>query len=301
VSDAASAKRRGLGRGLDALLPGAAGAGSASDSVREVPIGSLRPNTRQPRLRFEDEAIAELTDSIRQQGVLQPLLVTPDRGDPRLFRIVAGERRWRAAQRAGLATVPVVVREVADERAMLELALVENLQRSDLNPMEEAEAYFALVRDFGLKQDEVAGRVGKGRPTVSNALRLLRLPEPVRELLRSGQLSAGQAKPLLSFDDAERQIALAERAVAEGLSARELEALASGASKRPGKSSTRKVRPVEAHAQAAAERLTKRLQTRVEIVRRRGRRAGGQIRIEFHGEEELMRLYDHLLGKGAKR
>lgn len=220
-------------------------------------------------------------------------MVTPE-GEGWL--IIAGERRWRAARRAGLEQVPVVVREVADDRELLELALVENLQRSDLNPLEEAEAYAALQEKFGLSQEEVAGRVGKARTTVTNSLRLLRLPEEVRELLSEGKLTAGQARPLLALAGAEEQIRLAERAVREGLSARDLERLAAAPRERP---KTKKPdRPVEVHTAAAEETLTRRLQTRVEI-RRQGK--GGHLRIHFHSEEELMRLYDALNERGENR
>jgi ParB family transcriptional regulator, chromosome partitioning protein len=282
-----NAKKRGLGRGLDALLEKA-----PMDEVRTLPVASLRPNRLQPRTRFDEAAIEELAESIRAQGVVQPLVVTLQGED---WVIVAGERRWRAARRAGLEVVPVVVREVADDRELLELALVENLQRSDLNPLEEAEAYAALQEKFGLSQEAVAARVGKARTTVTNALRLLRLPEEVRELLREARLTAGQARPLLALAGAEEQIRLADRAVREELSARDLERLT--APRVPAK--TKKPdRPVEVHTAAAEENLTRRLQTRVEI-RRQGK--GGHLRVHFHSEEELMRLYDVLIERGESR
>lgn len=279
-------RRRGLGRGLDALLAPERDAG-----VRNLPIDQLVPSRLQPRTAFAEEALEELTASIRSQGVVQPLVVTP-RADGR-FDLVAGERRWRAAQRAGLAAVPVVVREVGSERERLELALVENLQRADLNPVEEAEAFRALAESFGLSQEEIAARVGRSRAAVANALRLLRLPEEVLGLLREGRLTAGQARPLLAIEGAERLLALARRAAERGLSAREVEA---EAQRQAGRS--RRRRPVEAHAAAAAERLTHRLQTKVEIARRR---RGGLIKIHFHSEDELMRLFDHLMDKGGRR
>jgi len=212
------ARKRGLGRGLDALIEKAEA--KPEEPVNTLPLDRLHPNRFQPRSHFDEAAIEDLVASIRAQGVIQPLVVTPE-GDG--YAIIAGERRWRAARKAGLETVPVVVREVADDRELLELALVENLQRSDLNPVEEAEAYAALQDKFGLSQETVATRVGKARTTVTNALRLLRLPEEVRELLREGQLTAGQARPLLGLATPEEQILLAERAVREGLSARDLE------------------------------------------------------------------------------
>ncbi len=283
--------KRGLGRGLDALLesrPAAAPAApAAAETVTSLPIDRLRPNRFQPRSLFDEQGLEDLAASIRMQGIVQPLVVTAE-GDGG-YSIVAGERRWRAARRAGLDTVPVVVREVEGDRERLELALVENLQRSDLNPVEEAEAYQALQESFGLSQDEVATRVGKARPTVANALRLLKLPDEVRDLLREGRLTAGQARPLLALKPQE-QVELARRAAAQGLSAREIERLVSLGAARPA--APKAPTPVEVHAAAAAETLTRRLQTKVEI-QRKGK--GGVLRLHFHSEEELMRLYDLLL------
>jgi ParB family chromosome partitioning protein len=283
-------KRRGLGRGLDALLEREE---EAPAPIQSLPIDQLKPNRFQPRTQFDDAAIEELAASIKAQGVVQPLVVSPDQDGT--YIIVAGERRWRASRRAGLETVPVVVRQVSDDREMLELALVENLQRSDLNALEEAEAYLSLQEKFGLSQEDIATRVGKARTTVTNALRLLRLPDEVQELLREGRLTAGQARPLLGLPSREAQLALADRAVREGLTARDLERLSSEPAREKPK---KKPRPVEvdvANTAAAEEKLTRRLQTRVEI-RRRGK--GGILHIHFHSEEELMRLYDVLVERG---
>ena len=287
-------KKRGLGRGLDALIEKVEEK-QPEPGIRTLPLASLHPNRFQPRSQFDEAGIEELAESIRAQGIVQPLVVTPE-GEG--WAIIAGERRWRAARRAGLEAVPVVVREVADDRELLELALVENLQRSDLNPIEEAEAYAVLREKFGLSQEDVAARVGKARTTVTNALRLLRLPEEVRELLRAGQLTAGQARPLLALDSPDAQLALAERAVREGLSARDLERLASAPPQPASKKPKKPDRPAEVHTAAAEEKLTRRLQTRVEI-RRQGK--GGHLRIHFHSEEELMRLYDVLIERGETR
>jgi len=279
------AKKRGLGRGLDALLQ--------DEPARTLPVDQLHPNKYQPRTAFDEEKLEELAQSIRSQGLMQPIVVTPDgRGT---YSIIAGERRWRASQRAGLTQVPVVVREVADDRELLELALVENLQRSDLNAVEEAEAYRTLALKFDLSQEEIAARVGKGRSTVANALRLLKLPEEIQDLIRSGQLTAGQARPLLAIEDASQQLALATEAVDGSLTARDLEQRAAGA-KAP-RAGARKKRPAaqeepEVFAAAAQEKLTRKLQTKVEIQRRGG---GGAIRIHFHSEDELIRLYDRLM------
>lgn len=284
-------KKRGLGRGLDALLQKEE---EAPAPIQSLPIDQLRPNRFQPRTQFDDASIEELAASIRTQGVVQPLVVSP--GPDGSYIIVAGERRWRASRRAGLEIVPVVVRQVADDREMLELALVENLQRSDLNPLEEAEAFLSLQEKFGLSQEDIATRVGKARTTVTNALRLLRLPDEVQELLREGRLTAGQARPLLGLPSREAQLALADRAVREGLTARDLERLCTESNREPAQEKPKKKpRPVEVHTAAAEEKLTRRLQTRVEI-RRRGK--GGILHIHFHSEEELMRLYDVLVERG---
>jgi ParB family chromosome partitioning protein len=288
-------KKRGLGRGLDALLQ--------EEPARTVPVDALEPNRFQPRTAFDDARLDELTESIRAQGVVQPLVVTPKGGGA--YVIVAGERRWRAAKKAGLAEVPVVVRQVADDRELLELALVENLQRADLNPVEEAEAYRTLATQFDLSQEEIAARVGKSRPAVANALRLLNLPPEVQDELRNGRLTAGQARPLLAISDRRRQLALAREAVEAGLTARELEERArsakAGKAARRGAGSSRAAAPAEeteVFAAAAQEKLTQRLQTKVEI-RRAGR--GGTIRIHFHSEEELIGLYERLMERGDHR
>jgi ParB family chromosome partitioning protein len=283
-----SDKKRGLGRGLSALIA----TDEPAEGVRTLPIGQIHPNRLQPRSRFDDVGLDELAASIRTQGMIQPIIVSKTKQSG--YTIVAGERRWRAAQRAGLSTVPVVVREVRDDRELLELALVENLQRADLNPIEEAEAYRALQQSFGLTQEEIAERVGKTRPAVANTLRLLRLPDSIQDYLRSGELSEGQARPLLALEDESEAQKLALRAVREGLSARRMEELAAGKSG----SGRRGKKPVEAHAAAAAERLTRELQTRVEIERR-GK--GGIVKVHFHSEEELIRLFERLTERGGGR
>ena len=277
-------KKRGLGRGLSALIA----PNEAAEAARSLPIAQIQPNRLQPRTEFDDSQLEELAASIRAQGMIQPLIVSPT--GKGTYTIVAGERRWRAAQRAGLTVVPVVVRQVRDDRELLELALVENLQRADLNPMEEAEAYRTLQENFNLSQEEIATRVGKARPAVTNTLRLLKLPPAIQDFLRSGRLTAGQVRPLLTITDPDRQQELAERALREGLSARSMEELAGG--RKPGaKRGKSAAKSPEPHAAAAAERLTRQLQTRVEIERR-GK--GGTIRIHFHSEEELIRLYERI-------
>lgn len=302
-------KKGGLGRGLGALIqekfeksgepaiPGApenAAAPGAPTLPTVLPIDQLQPNRLQPRVRFDDDQLEELADSIRAQGIIQPLVVAAS-GEG-MYLIVAGERRWRAARRAGLTEVPVVIREVTGDRHLLELALVENLQRSDLNPIEEAEALLTL-QGFGLQHEEIAARVGKSRSSVSNSLRLLRLPEDVRDLMRSGALTAGQARPLLGLASEEAQIALAERAVSENLSARDLERITAEPAKEAQSAAPRPKPPLDSNTAAALESLTRKLQTRIEI-RRRGK--GGQLQVHFHSEEELIRLYDLLMGRAEE-
>ncbi len=215
-------ERRGLGKGLGALIPGDL-TGAALDGkggVQEVPISQIEPNRFQPRNHFDEEALAGLTASIRELGVLQPVLVR--RVGPEKYELVAGERRWRAAKRAGLQFIPVLVREVTDALS-LQQALVENLHRDDLNPLEEAAAYQQLVEDFRLTQEEVAQRVGKSRSAVANLLRLFQLPPQVQKLVSEGKISAGHAKALLSTPDRAFQEALARRIATEGLTVRDTE------------------------------------------------------------------------------
>ncbi|NHZ73793.1 MAG: ParB/RepB/Spo0J family partition protein [Nitrospirae bacterium] len=280
-------KKRGLGRGLDALLE------PSPSPVRTLSLGELVPNRYQPRADFDDAGLEELAESIRTQGVVQPIVVTP--GSEGKFTIIAGERRWRAARRAGLQEVPVVIRELENDRQLLEMALVENLQRSDLNAVEEGEAYRALKESFGLSQEEIARQVGRARSTISNAVRLLSLPEEIQAMLRDGRLAAGQARPLLSLGDEERQLELARKAVEEGLTARQLEELVAGRQKKPKPQRSSTV--LDPDTRAAADRLTRKLQTKVEIHRKG---TGGTVRLHFHTEEELMRLYELLLQPGGK-
>jgi ParB family chromosome partitioning protein len=274
-----STRRSGLGRGLDALLES-----DRSSTPTSVPVDQLRPNRYQPRTSFDSPALAELAASIEAQGVVQPILVRRRNGG---FTIIAGERRWRAAKRAGLKEVPVVVKDISNDLQMFEMALVENLQRADLNPIEEAEAYKRLLDDFGLTQEDVAARVGKGRSTITNALRLLVLPSEIQDLLRDGELTAGQVRPLLALDREDDQLRWARKAVKERLTARQMESAVGGAKGRRG---GRKVQ-IDPDTAAAAEKLTKLFRTKVEI-RRRGK--GGTVSIAFHSEEELIGLFDLL-------
>jgi ParB family chromosome partitioning protein len=284
--------KQALGRGLRALIPDAP---RARAGFAEIPVDQLRPNPQQPRSRFDEEALEELAASIKTHGVLQPLLVSED---PRHgYLLITGERRWRAARLAGLATVPAVIRERIEEEQQLELALVENLQRRDLTPLEESRAFEQLRVGLGLSQQEIADRVGMDRSTVANSLRLLKLPPEVQEMVERGELSAGHGRALLAFaDDAER-IDWARRAIATGLSVRALEGAAAEArgETKPGKSaeSRRRKPPRDPNLRAAEEKLALRLGAPVEI---RPRRRGGTIVIACNEHEELMRVFDLLMG-----
>ena len=274
-------RRRALGRGLGALIPSAPPPRDArgGESGPTAPVAAIRPNPYQPRDTFSEEGIDELAASIRQNGLLQPLLV---RRVGSGYELIAGERRFRAAQRAGMEDVPVTIRE-ADDRESLELALIENLQRENLNPMEEARAYKRLGDDFGLKQEEIARRVGKKRSTVANGLRLLQLPPEIRSQIEQGALSAGHARSLLALASAAEQKRAAQNIVRKGLSVRDAERLARQSNK-----------PAVGVDQKALEsRLTRGLGTRVRL-RHNGRNGGGRIEIEYYSLAELNGLVDRL-------
>lgn len=283
------AKKSGLGRGLEALFSEEP---LASPRRTELALDDLAPNKYQPRRDFDAGELAELAASIRAQGLIQPILVTPGPSDG--YIIVAGERRWRAAREAGLSRVPVVVRDVVSKREFLEAALVENLQRSDLNAIEEAEAFDRLQREFGLSHEEIAGRMGKSRSAVSNRIRLLGLPGTVQSMIRRGELAVGQARPLLSLPKERDRILWARRAVKEGLNARQLEA---ATRRKRGSAGARKGPAIDPDTKDASERLTKHLQTQVEI--QRGAK-GGRLVLIFHSEDELIRLYDMLMSTGSR-
>ncbi|MCC7008247.1 MAG: ParB/RepB/Spo0J family partition protein [Acidobacteria bacterium] len=282
-------KRPALGRGLSALIPDAQAqpAGRLADRPQELDIDLLAPNPRQPRTQFDEHQLDELAESIRVHGVIQPVLVR--RAGDR-YEIIAGERRWRAAQRAGLLRIPVVVRDVADDQ-VLQVALVENIQRENLNPIEEAQAYRRLADELQLSQEDIAAAVGKDRATVANYMRLLRLPVEVRSDLAAGALSMGHARTLLALADEAAQRRIAREIVSRGLSVRETEALVRREQAPPAPPPP--VKKVDPNTRAAEEQLRLALGTRVRIERR-GR--GGQIAIEFTSEDELQRLYDALTG-----
>jgi len=279
-------KRKALGKGLSALLPDPEPESAAQETGGEVSIDSLDPNPFQPRAHMDPAGLAQLAASIRESGLVQPILVRTV-GDR--YQIIAGERRWRAARQAGLLSVPVAVRDVPDER-LLELALVENIQRQELTPLEEAHAFQRLQEEFHLTQEEVARKVGRERSTVANIIRLLRLPREVRELLADGRLDAGHGRALLALDRADDQIALARETMRKGLSVREVERRV--AAQRGKSASTGKATRKDANTRAAEQRLRAALGAPVEI-RRRGR--AGSIRIAFSTEAELNRIYEQIV------
>ena len=277
-------QKKALGRGLSALIPQKAEPAAA---LAQIPLDRIALNPYQPRKAFDEKAIDELTRSVREHGIVQPVVVT--RTSDNRYRLIAGERRFRAAQRAGLPSLPAVIKDLLQESDALQIALIENIQREDLNPIEEANAYHQLHDDFGLTQEEISKRVGKERSTVANFLRLLKLPESVKRLLATGELSMGHARALLSVDSPKKQEQLADRIVRSSLNVRQAEMLASGPAKKK-----KREKPKDVFTRDAEEKLTKSLRTRVEIDRRR---RGGVIHIRFASEDDLMRIFDDLTGR----
>jgi ParB family chromosome partitioning protein len=284
-----------LGRGLEALLgPVSREQAEASGALRELPVSSLKPNPYQPRTRMDEAELSDLASSMETSGLLQPVVVRPRDGG---FELIAGERRWRAAQRLGWARIPAVVKDV-DDRTLLTLALIENLQRDDLSPIDEAAGYRRLGEEFHLGHAEIAKAVGRDRSTVANLLRLLQLPADVQAMVHEKRLSAGHARPLLGLSDPERQSALAAEAVEQGWSVREVEAAVAG--KRTARPPARRTagQPVARNAAADVKRvedaLRKRLGTDVRVTaRRRGR---GFVTISYYSNDDLSRLLELILG-----
>ena len=297
-----------LGRGLGALLGGSPPLGqtttASSDSgaapaatpdtrerVQRVPLNQVRPSALQPRKEFSDEALRELADSIRAQGIVQPLIVRERAGS---FELIAGERRWRAAQLLGLPEVPIIVRE-ADDRAVLELALIENLQRENLNAIEEAVGYSQLAEQFQLTQEEIATKVGKSRAAVANATRLLKLPAPVQSLVRTGRISVGHAKVILGLADERGQQLAAERIVKEGLNVRQTEGLIAKlqtrAARSPGDTKTPAIVPVDSNIGRLEEKLREKFGTKVQLKYTKGK---GAMEISFFSDDELQRVLEIL-------
>ena len=284
------ASERGLGKGLGALLGDAALQSQEGGSV-SLPLAQVEPGLKQPRKRFDEETLADLADSIRTHGIIQPLTVR--RLSSGYYQIIAGERRWRAAKLAGLSEVPAVIIE-ADDRKVMELGLIENLQREDLNPMEEAMGYRTLMEEYGLTQEETAQRVGKSRPAVANALRLIALPDAIRHLVEEGQLSAGHARALLSISSSTLQKKLAQKIIAEGLSVRQTEALAKRFAREEAQEETAYAAPpdpMKLYRDAAAKDLTTRWGRKVSIPIGPKK---GKLEFEFYNDEDLTELLDRL-------
>jgi ParB family chromosome partitioning protein len=294
-------KRKALGRGLAALIPGAAppapppvtvvpAGARGGDGLRVLPIEDVHPSKGQPRKLFDDDRLDELAASIKAQGIIQPLVVRARSGGG--YELIAGERRWRAAQRAGLHEVPAVVRDVAEKRAF-EMALVENLQREDLNPIEEAQGFERLIEEFGYTQEALAARVGKDRSTVANALRLLKLPDGVRGMVTGGRLSMGHARALLGLEGADAIERVARRVVARELSVRQVEDLV----RRERDGAPEKAAPAagpSASARDLGERLTRALATRVKVVEEGPGK--GRLEISYHSLDQLDAVIAKILG-----
>lgn len=289
---------RGLGKGLDSLIPNAVGEAktkkeSAKDIVVEkkepetlVKITMVEPNRKQPRKNFDEDALQELSDSIKQFGLLQPILVQ-DRKDH--YEIIAGERRWRAAKIAGLKEIPVIIRDYSDQEIM-EISLIENIQREDLNPIEEAQAYKRLLTEFNLKQDEVAERVSKSRAAVTNSIRLLKLCDEVQQMVIDDMISTGHARALLAVEDKDEQYNLAQRIFDEKLSVRDVEKLVKNLHKPEKAPKKAENKTMEAIYQDIQEKLKQKLSTKV-MVTAKGDGAG-KIEIEFYNNEDLDRILD---------
>lgn len=288
-------RKTGLGKGLGALIPDAtvwqgerqAGA-QPQVGVAEVPVDTITPNPRQPRVTMDRVALQELADSIREHGLIQPLIVTQSANG---YQLIAGERRWRAAQLAGLATVPVLVKEAAPQQ-MLELALVENLQRADLNPLEEAAAFRQLMDEFRLTQEKVAERVGRSRTAVANAVRLLKLPEPVKARLADGTISEGHARALQALENDAAMLKALATVTRNGLSVRQTEELVRRILAEP-KTKSKKV-VAAAETRSLEDRMRRALGTKVNLFRSR---KGGKVVIHFYSDEELDAIFRRILGK----
>jgi ParB family chromosome partitioning protein len=287
-----SESKRGLGRGLAALIPG--GTHGEDEDLTQLPTLAISPNPNQPRTTMNEDAIDELADSIRKVGVLQAIIVRPYSDG---YQIIAGERRWRAAKAAGLDRVPVRIMGSSDIES-LELALIENLQRQDLNAMEEARGYRRLIAEYQMTQAELADKVSKSRPAIANTLRLLDLPDEVQEMLAEDKLTAGHARAVLAVPDEERRLSLARKVVADGLSVRETEQLARLFA--AGQTADRQARPVSPKSyKIAARKLRRLLSTNVRV---RQTASKGKIEIDFQGEEELERIFGLLTeGPAAER
>ena len=298
------ALKRGLGKGLDSLIPTnvmmesevkhatvstASSAEEGKDGTLMVKLSKVEPNREQPRKNFDEDSLQELAESLKQFGMLQPILVQ-NRGD--YYEIIAGERRWRAAKIAGLKEVPVIVRELTDQE-IVEISLIENIQREDLNPIEEAQAYKRLLTEFHLKQDEVAERVSKSRTAVTNSMRLLKLCDEVQKMVVDDMISTGHARALMSFEDPEEQYLIAQKIFDEKLSVREVEKLVKDLHK-PPKPPKEENKTLQAIYQEISERLKESLSTKVSVSAKQN--GAGKIEIEFYNHEDLERLLERITG-----
>lgn len=286
--------RKPLGRGLSALL--SADQATTVDESSDIAIDLIDPSPVQPRSHFDDRSLKELAMSIRENGIVQPVLVRPNGAR---FELVAGERRWRAAQLAGLERIPAVIREIANDK-VLELALIENIQREDLNAIEEARAYKKLIETVGLTQESLAQRVGRDRSYITNHIRLLRLPDDLQKLVQEGKLSAGHARTLLGTDDVSAQRRVARKVIEKGLSVRETERVIQQLVGSPGRRAAAKVGvgSVDPNLKAAEAKLRRKLGTRISILPS-GSRPGGKIEIEYYDERDLDRFYGLLMAGSA--
>jgi ParB family chromosome partitioning protein len=280
--------RRGLGKGLEALIPVDE---ALTSSVAEVPVSAITRSPMQPRTALDPDALQELAASIREHGVIQPLIVSLQ--GPESYQLIAGERRWQAARLAGLATVPVIVKEATPQEA-LELALVENIQRADLNPLEEASAFRQLVEEFGLTQEQVAGRVGKSRVAVTNTLRLLRLPAEVKQALAEDAIREGHARALLGLPTPEAQIAALKIVKSKALSVRQTEELVRRLVAEPPPPKPKE--PISPEIQSLEQEFRDTLGTKVNLYR--NKKGRGRVVIHFYSEEELETIYDVIVGGG---
>ena len=297
-----AARKHGLGKGLDALIPASEGQkvkAASSPAAKEqsrmeqsapliVRISQVEPDRTQPRKEFNEEKLEELAGSIRNVGVVEPLIVT-DEGDH--YRIISGERRWRAAQKAGLKEIPIIIRKLT-EKEIAEIALVENIQRVDLNPIEEAQGYQRLMQEFGYTQEEVAARISKNRATVANTLRLLKLSEPVRQMLIEEKISAGHARALVMIEDPEQQLEIARKAAEEHLSVRDIEKLLKNKDRLPRRTLEKNEIPASDY-RALEERLKSSLGTKVSISAKANGK--GKLEIEFYSNEDLEKIIDTIL------
>ncbi|MGB6930970.1 MAG: ParB/RepB/Spo0J family partition protein [Syntrophobacteria bacterium] len=281
-----SSKKKGLGKGLGALIPDADFLVRTGDQFFYCGIEEITPNPNQPRQNVRDKAFKELVDSVRERGILQPLLVRSTEGG---YQLIAGERRWRAAQLAGLQRVPVIIKE-SDEPESFELALIENIQRKDLNPIEEGEAYRRLHQEFQLSQEKIAKKIGKDRSTVANLIRLLKLPDKIRNDIVDGVLSMGHARALLALPAADAQLRARNTIVKRSLTVRDTEKLIQALLKK--KKKVKAATPLDSHERAIIDRLIRHFGTKVNIARR-GKR--GKIEIEFYSDEDLQRILDLFL------